>query len=192
MSLRTDALAAASEMVLLAERLANDPRYRGTRATIGRLDVFPNSITTIPGMVRFVLDVRDTDGPRQRKAASEIVRGFEQACERRGVLLDFEVIADTSPVVLPTWLREILMESSEKVGVSYRVMASGAGHDSQIINSVVPAGMVFVPSKGGLSHVPEEWTSATDLATGATVLFDSIRRLDAFLANLPKDTANGQ
>jgi hydantoinase/carbamoylase family amidase len=192
MSLRTDALAAASEMVLFAERLANDPHYRGTRATIGRLDVFPNSITTIPGIVRFVLDVRDTDGPRQRKAASEIVRGFQQLCERRGVELDFDVIADTSPVVLPTWLREILMESSEKASVSYRVMASGAGHDSQIINSVVPAGMVFVPSKGGLSHVPEEWTSATDLATGATVLFDSIGRLDAFLASLPKDTTNGQ
>lgn len=190
MSQRADALAAASEMVLFAEGLANDPRYRGARATVGRFDVFPNSITTIPGLVRFVLDVRDTDSPRQRRGASELVRSFQQICERRGVDLEFEVIADTSPVVLPTWLREIIMKSCEMANVPYRVMASGAGHDSQIINSVIPAGMVFVPSKGGLSHVPEEWTSATDLAAGATVLLDSIARLDDFLAGLPKDSAN--
>jgi allantoate deiminase len=192
MWLRADALTAASEVVLAAERLAHDPRFRGARATVGRFDVFPNSITTIPGRVRFVLDMRDTDSDRQRRGASEIAKAVQQIAERRGVDCAFEVIADTSPTVLPVWLREITMASCEALGVPYRVMTSGAGHDSQIVNRLVPAAMLFVPSKAGLSHVPEEWTSATDLATGATVLLDSMQRLDHFLAELATDPSEEQ
>lgn len=184
MRLREDALTAASEVVLFAEGLAHDPHYRGARATVGRLEVFPNSITTIPGRVQFVLDMRDIDSDRQRRGASEVAQAAERICERRGVDCVYEVIADSSPAVLPMWLREVTMASCEALKVPYRVMTSGASHDSQIVNSVVPAAMLFVPSKDGLSHVPDEWTSTSDLATGTTVLLDCMRRLDQFLTKL--------
>jgi acetylornithine deacetylase/succinyl-diaminopimelate desuccinylase-like protein len=61
-------------------------------------------------------------------------------------------------------------------------MTSGAGHDSQVINQIIPAGMIFVPSKDGLSHVPEEWTSALDIARGVDVLQRTVLSLDSLLA----------
>ncbi len=184
MALRSDALAAAAELTLAAETLATDPRHRGTRATVGRLDVYPNSITTIPGKVTLTVDVRDVDSDRQRETTADIVQRARYICGRRGVRLHVEVIADTSPAVLPMWVREITSAACREMGVNYRVMTSGAGHDSQVINQIVPAGMVFVPSKDGYSHVPEEWTSASDIARGVEVLYQSVLRLDGFLSEL--------
>jgi allantoate deiminase len=184
MSLRKDALVAAAAVVTSAERLANDPRYRGTRATVGRLAVFPNSITTIPGRVTFTVDIRDVDSDRQRQAAREITRRAREVCEVRDLSCTVRVIADASPTVLPVWLREVTMEACSDLGIEYRVMSSGASHDAQVVNDVVPAGMVFVPSRAGLSHVPEEWSSSTDIARGARVLVAAIERLDPFLAGI--------
>jgi allantoate deiminase len=183
MGLRADAFAAAAEISLTAEGLANDPRHRGTRATIGRLNVFPNSITTVPGHVSMIVDVRDVDSDRQRTAASEIVQRAHWICERRGVQLEAEVIADTSPAVLSMWLRELTSSVCEELGLNYRVMSSGAGHDTAVLARLVPGAMVFVPSRDGLSHVPEEWTSAADVARGVDVLYQTVLRLDRFLAD---------
>lgn len=181
---RRDALAAAADVVQSAERLAHGPRYRGTRTTVGRLDVHPNSITTIPGRVTFTVDVRDVDSDRQRRAAREIIRDARATCERRGLDCDVEVIADASPTVLPVWLREQTMATCEALGIEYRVMPSGASHDAQIVNGIVPSGLIFIPSKDGLSHVPEEWSSAADIERGVRVLIGVIEHLDEFLVNI--------
>jgi allantoate deiminase len=148
---------------------------------VGRARV---SITTIPGQVRFTIDVRDVDSDRQRRLAVEIVRRTRVLADRRGIAVETELIADTSPVVLPIWIRELSSKVCEEQGVKYRVMTSGAGHDSQVVNAIVPAGMVFVPSKDGLSHVPGEWTSASDGARGVEVLYHLVTRLDGLLASL--------
>ena len=191
MNMRADALAAAAEVVLAAESAAREPRNRGARLTVGRLDVHPNSITTIPGRVRMTLDVRDVDSDRQRRLAVEMVRRARVLCERRGVSVDAELIADTSPSVLPMWIRELTSQVCEELGVRFRVMTSGAGHDAQVVNAIVPAGMIFVPSKDGLSHVPEEWTSASDVARGVDVLHASVVRLDAMLTALAEGGRSG-
>lgn len=189
MDVRADALAAASEAVLAAEALAREPRNRGARLTVGRLDVHPNSITTIPGRVRMTIDVRDVDSDRQRRIAVEIVRRIRILADRRGVGVETELIADTSPAVLPMWIREVTTRVCEELGIRYRVMTSGAGHDAQVVNSIVPAGMVFVPSREGLSHVPDEWTSAADVARGVEVLRLAVQRLDDLLAALRQGSA---
>jgi allantoate deiminase len=186
MDLRADALAAAAEAVLLAENLAKDARHRGARATVGRMDVYPNSITTIPGRVSFTLDVRDVDSDRQRATTAEIVQRTKELCERRGVTWSVEFLADTSPVVLPMWIRELTGAVCRELGIGARVMTSGAGHDAQVVNAIIPAGMLFVPSKDGLSHVPEEWTSASDIARGVDVLLHSLLKLDAFQASVER------
>ncbi len=188
---RSDALAAAAEAVLIAEDIALDSRHHGTRATVGRLEVEPGSITTIPGIAKLSIDVRDIDADRQRLSAAEIVRRVQAACDRRRVRLDVRLLADTSPVVLPVWVRQAITETAQQQGVTYRVLTSGASHDSQMINRVTPTGMIFVPSKSGLSHVPEEWTSAIDLATGVHVLLSAMLTLDARLASLA-DTPAGR
>jgi hydantoinase/carbamoylase family amidase len=182
MSLRSDALSAAAEIALTVESLATDSRHRGTRATVGRLNVYPNSITTVAGRVTMVIDVRDVDSDRQRTAASEIVQRAHWICERRGVALEAEVIADTSPAVLSMWLRELSSSACHDLGLNYRVMSSGAGHDAAIVARLVPSAMIFVPSRDGFSHVPEEWTSPADIAKGVEVLYQAVLRLDRFLA----------
>ncbi|MFG3697223.1 Zn-dependent hydrolase [Bacillus mobilis] len=175
---RADAMTAAAEITLLAESIATDPRHRGTRATVGRLELEPGSITTIPGEARLYVDIRDVDSDRQRSTATELIHGARAICERRGVGLDIELLGDASPVVLPIWLRRRIAETCTATGTAYRVLPSGASHDSQMINKVVPAGMIFVPSRAGLSHVPEEWTSSADLAAGTDLLARSLLALD--------------
>lgn len=178
---RADALAAAAECVLLAEQEVLAPTARGARATVGRLTVSPNSITTIPGQVTLSLDVRDVDADRQRLLTAAIVAKAHAAGLRRGVEMSARILGDTSPVVLPLWLRETITGTATDTGVPYRVLTSGASHDSQMVNRVTPAAMIFVPSRDGLSHVPEEFTSPADIATGVDLLARSILRLDARL-----------
>lgn len=179
---RADALAAAAEITLAVEALANGPTYRGTRATVGVLDVYPNRITTIPGRVEMRLDVRDFDSDRLRQAAREIAERARNIADRRGVAIDAEVIADTSPVVLSMWLRRAVSQVCGELGLDWRFMPSGAGHDAQIMASIAPTAIIFVPSKDGASHVPDEWTSVADVARGADVLYQSILRIDDVLA----------
>lgn len=179
---RADALAAASECVLIAEELALDAEHRGTRATVGKLDVDPNSITTIPGRVTFSLDVRDIDADRQRGAASFIAQQVLEVCTRRGVSMELEVLADTSPVILPTLIREQTSAAARGREASYRVLTSGASHDAQMINTIVPTGLIFIPSRnGGLSHVPEEFSTIEDIACGTNVLLEALLNLDSNL-----------
>lgn len=178
MHLRADALTAAAEVILSAEQIANDPRHRGTRCTVGKVQVRPGSITTIPGEVVLTVDVRDVDSGRQRDTADEIVRRARSSCEARGVEVEPRLLSDASPVVLPVWLRDLSSAVCRASEVPYRVMFSGASHDSQMVSHQVPAGMIFVSSRDGLSHVPEEWTSSEDIALGVQVLLDTLLRLD--------------
>lgn len=178
MHLRHDALTAASECVLTCEEVARDSQHHGTRITVGQLDVMPGSMTTIPGRVLFSVDVRDLDSQRQRETAQEVIRRFRNIAEHRGVEMHIERAGDTSPVMLPAWLTEEIVRAAQDSGVRYRVMPSGASHDSQQVNRVTPTGMVFVPSRDGLSHVPEEWTSSEEIATGTGVLLATLIRLD--------------
>ena len=178
MDQRADALAAASELVLTAESLAGETQHEGTRATVGKLDVQPGSITTIPGVVRLTLDVRDVDWSRQRRTAEKFLALAERVCQRRNVEMKSTMIADASPVALSVPVREVIAQAAEENGTPYRLLPSGASHDTQMISHVTQTGMVFVPSRDGISHAPEEWTSTEDIATGTRVLLRALLALD--------------
>ncbi|MEU5852267.1 Zn-dependent hydrolase [Saccharopolyspora shandongensis] len=179
MHLRADALAAAAQVVAAAEALAKDSRHHGTRITVGRLEVSPGSITTIPGECHAYVDVRDIDSARQRETAGELVEIAREIGRSRGVEVSARPMADASPVVLPTWVRDAIVHACQERSLDYRVMPSGASHDTQMISGVVPAGMMFVPSLNhGVSHSPEELTDAADLAVGVDVLTTTLLALD--------------
>lgn len=179
MHLRADALAAAAQLVCAAETLARDPRHHGTRITVGRLQVAPGSITTIPGLAEAYIDVRDIDSDRQRDTAAELAELARSVGHTRGVAVSVHPMADASPVALPAWIRHTIVGACRSQDLDYRVMASGASHDTQMISGVVPAGMVFVPSLNhGVSHSPDELTDAADLATGVDVLAATLLALD--------------
>lgn len=185
MHLRADALAASAEFILAAEHLANDNAHDGTRVTVGRLTVEPGSITTIPGHCHGTVDVRDVNGDRQRATARELVRIAEQIGARRGITVVVEQLGESAPVKLSTSVSAVLRDAAVAQGCSVRVMPSGAGHDTQMVSTVCPAGMLFVPSQHhGVSHAPEEFTRTVDLDRGVDVLLAGLRALDTtILAN---------
>jgi allantoate deiminase len=190
MHMRVDALAAAAEIIVAAERLANEPQNRGARITIGQIQVAPNSITTIAGQADVTVDIRDLDWDRQRAIAERVVQLANEVGERRGAAMEVDLLAHTTPVVLPMWIRTVAAETCSDLGIPYRVLPSGAGHDAQVINAIVPAGIVFVPSRDGLSHVPDEWTNPTDVALGVNVLCGMVDRLDTVLTSGAKGTTD--
>lgn len=178
MHLRADAVTAAAEIILLAESAASDEHNEGTRATVGKIDVEPGSLTTIAGSVALWVDVRGTDAGRQRRTAAYITEQANVICSRRGIELHSNPLADTPPVALPDSIREALTATCEDLEIEPEMMPSGASHDAQQINTVTPTGMLFIPSKGGISHDPHEWSSSDEIALGTTVLAASLRRLD--------------
>lgn len=128
MPLRRDALAGASELVLEMERQA--AAYRTTVATVGRLEVKPGSLTTVPGLARLFLDVRDVDSERQRELVEELLDRAMRILARRGLQLSAELISDQSPVVLHKPVRERLARVASGRDIPFRVIPSGASHDA--------------------------------------------------------------
>jgi allantoate deiminase len=179
MSMRLDALTAASELVLAIERTAG--AYRSTVATVGRLEVSPNSVTTVPGGVRLWVDIRDVDADVQRSTANVVLARAAEIADARGVGVDSEVISELSPVVLEAWPRALAHEECETRGLAYRVLASGAGHDAAIVARHAPATMLFVPCAGGVSHSPREAASPNDIAAASALIASVIERADRLL-----------
>lgn len=179
MELRHDALTAASELVLVAERLAKLPHYAGSRTTVGRMEVEPGSITTIPGHVTFTLDIRSVDPQALVNLKRDFLQEAEIVCRWRGVQVATEDLGTATPAQLPTAIQEQVAESCAELGVEYRRLPSGASHDTQMIQHVTQVGMIFVPSAAGISHSPEEWTDPGQIATGVQVLGHTVLSLDA-------------
>jgi len=176
MGVRQDALAAAAELILDVERQAS--AHPTTVATVGKIHVEPGSLTTVPGEASVGLDIRDIDSDAQRELAELLLDEALRVGGRRRLRVAAELLSDQSPVLLHKPIRERLSDAATNLGVSFCVMPSGAGHDAAYIAGIAPAGMVFVPSRGGVSHAPEEWSDAEDIARGVDVMATAIRQLD--------------
>lgn len=176
MGLRSDALVGAAEFVVEAERRAS--AYRTTVATVGKIEVEPGSITTVPGTARLSLDVRDVDSERQRDLLEDLLDQASRIAGRRGLDVSATLISDQSPVVLHKPVRERLAETAFGGNIPFRVLPSGASHDAAHVARVAPTGMLFVPSRDGLSHAPGEWSSVEDIAVGAEVMAETLRAID--------------
>jgi allantoate deiminase len=177
MRMRADALAAASELVLDAERIGRG--YRSTVATVGRIQVLPNNVTTVPGEATLWVDIRDIDADMQRLAATRLFERAREIGEQRQVGVSGEVISDQPPVVLEAWPRVLAHAECDARGLPYRVLSSGAGHDAAIVARRAPAAMLFIPCTGGISHSPRENASSDDVALAAEVASAVIRKADA-------------
>jgi allantoate deiminase len=176
MLLRHDALVGASELVVEAERRASS--HRTAVATVGDLEVEPGSFTTVPGEARLSLDIRDVDSERQRELAEELLDEAGRIAARRGLELSAGLVSDQSPVVLHKPVREQLARAAHERDTPFCVLPSGATHDTAHVAKVAPAGMLFVPSRQGVSHAPEEWSSVEDIAGGVEVMAAALRALD--------------
>jgi N-carbamoyl-L-amino-acid hydrolase len=176
MGLRKDALAAAAEVVLAVENLWRDGAGVGT---IGRILVSPNAINVIPGQVELLTDMRSVERDvlaRRRDAWPPTVSAIG---DRRGVQATVDLLSHEDPVPIGEGMQSLLETAARDAGIHPLRLPSFAGHDANQMAKLAPTGMVFVPSRGGRSHCPEEWSEMADVARGVEVLGRAVLRLDA-------------
>lgn len=169
MSHRRDALAAAAEVITMAEAMATNSQAPLV-ATSGMFDHHPRSIAAVPGLAELTIDLRSPDFQTLVNAEEELVSRAASICSRRGVALEPGQVWGMEPSYTDAGLFEILKQACTEIGEEFLIMNSGAGHDSLILGQRFPAGLLFVPSRGGLSHCPEEFTDSDDLAKGVLAL----------------------
>ena len=169
MNLRKDALAGTAEMLLALESLSSEAG-EPLVATSGRLEVFPNTPNVIPGEVQFTLDIRHSEAKKLEIFCNDIVAAFQDIAEKRGLTLDLNPRLSAAPAPMNIDLCQSLERICQRQDRSYRTMVSGAGHDAQLFAPLCPTAMIFVPSREGISHSPDEYSSPEDLAAGMAVL----------------------
>ena len=178
MNKRWDAMLTAAELTLAINRIATDLPGRQV-ATVGRIQAFPGAPNVIPGEVVMSLEVRDLDAAKMQQVFDLIAAEAGRIGDARFTPVRFHEIDVASPPA-PTdeQMRRVISAAAEDLGMSFSRMPSGAGHDAQDIATIAPTGMIFVPSQGGISHSPKEFTSAEDMANGASVLFRTVLAID--------------
>lgn len=174
MNMRRDALRG---LVAVSHSIDGILRMHGSansRATIGRAEISPGAANVVPGRCEFSLEVRDTDADVLQRLA----RVFRDRLEYVGYQLELGLsiveMSDVSPVDCAGHIMQTIEQVSGQFGIAHRRLPSGAAHDAQVIGSVAPMGMIFVPSKQGLSHSADEATDWPDIEAGANVLLNTL------------------
>ncbi|BCJ92233.1 Zn-dependent hydrolase [Terrihabitans soli] len=172
MPLRKDALSAFAEFALAIERIANAEAPAGV-GTIGVAVIGPGSRNTVPGSVRFSLEFRHPDKKRLEAMRVRALDAAALISRTRGCDVLLEPIWAKDPVQFSPQVADVIRESAIALGLSNRLMVSGAGHDACAVALKVPTAMIFVPCKDGISHNEAESATPEDCAAGANVLLHS-------------------
>lgn len=176
---RRDALVAAAECVQLCNQMALAESDDGLRITVGTMQVHPGAQTTIPGFVEFTVDIRDHEVERLALTTTRLAENFQAIGTSHYVEVDVEQTGAVSPIALAHDVSRFSIAASQELGEDYLVLRSGASHDVAEISKSVSAGLIFVPSIRGLSHVAEEETTLEDVVLGTDVLLATLLQLDA-------------
>jgi N-carbamoyl-L-amino-acid hydrolase len=170
MRIRHDALVAAAEIVAGVRRIAK--QLGGDLVTtVGNLTVSPNIVNAIPGKVTLSIDMRDPKNETLDRALPQLDRLVGEACKREGVTYELDHYWRVPFTPFDAAVVAAIERAAKASGARYRRLLSGAGHDAQYMAAIGPAGMIFVPSRGGRSHCEEEFTPLDDIEHGANTLF---------------------
>jgi len=176
MNLRRDAMQGAARIIAAVETVARQEGEGGV-ATVGQVFCEPGQANVIPGLVRFSVDLRHSHEPQLKAMAAGVAYVAENVSKARNLRCRIEVKAEAEPVEMTPGICDLIEKVAREKGVEPVRMSSGAGHDTGIIAKISDAGMIFVPSQGGRSHCPEEFTKAEDIALGAEILLDTVIEL---------------
>ena len=175
MDQRSDALLFCSTLIQDVARWAKEAG-EGTVATVGRLSVYPNGANIIPEEVTLTVDIRSKNEEKMQWVLEQL-RQWVAGPHPKGISCSWQQMICVPPTKMNPAIHEQLVQNSRKFGLKYRSMASGAGHDAMIFATFTDVGLIFVPSKAGLSHHPDEWTDYAQLAIGANVMFETVKGL---------------
>lgn len=177
---RRDALLAAAQAALAVRE---EVRREGGRqvGTVGYVKVEPNAGNIIPGMVEFIVELRDLDASIYERTWTRIEKRFAEIAAAEEVAINCELVADERPALTTPAIRDAVREAARAAGFSTLDLPSGAGHDAQQVSHFAPIGMIFVPSRDGISHSPREYSAPDAVARGAETLYRTLLLLDARL-----------
>jgi hydantoinase/carbamoylase family amidase len=171
MERRKNALVAASEFVLFVDRVCKEESKHGTVGAVTRLTVEPNVMNTVPGKCSMFLDLRSTDKISKDRTKAMFLEKLQEISKQFGVSCTHKVIGEDDPKTFSTDIMTVTQDVCESLGTPYMVLPSRAGHDAcTLSNHIKEVGMIFVPSKGGISHHHEEWSDIDDIVLGTKVL----------------------
>ncbi|MBI5263691.1 MAG: Zn-dependent hydrolase [Bradyrhizobium sp.] len=176
MGLRRDALATLSEIVLAMESIASK-RAPNAVGTVGEAVIAKPSRNVIPGEVAFTIDTRSADGAIMDALDRDLRAAVAEIAARRKVEVKLDLVWRKPPTHFDPRLIAAVENAAESLGYSHRRITSGAGHDACNLNTVIPAAMVFVPCKDGISHNELEDATQADCAAGTNVLLHTVLAL---------------
>jgi hydantoinase/carbamoylase family amidase len=173
MALRRDALVGAARVALALREEAR--RREGVTANVGRIRVEPGGANVIPGLADFTIDVRSSSAVGLAELAGFVEETVATVAVDEGLAAELERTFALEPLELDPGLIAVLERAAAAEGAAARRMPSGAGHDAMVIGRHVPAAMLFVPSRGGISHSPEENSRPEHVELGMRVLAAALR-----------------
>jgi len=181
MDQRQDAMLAAAKFTVAVNDAVRAEPGRQV-ATVGRMVVSPNTTNVIPGQVVMTVDLRDLDQAKIEHFTEIFERLAREIGAATKTAFTFKRLTDSKPAVSDPQVMNWVESSATALGLSSQRMPSGAGHDAQEIAHIAPMAMIFIPSVGGISHSPKEFSRAADIANGADVLLNAVLAADASLS----------
>jgi N-carbamoyl-L-amino-acid hydrolase len=178
MDRRRDALLAAAKFIEAVNRVVRSIPGRQV-GTVGRIQALPGAPNVIPGKVVLSLELRDLDAAKIATLYDRIRTEARQIGDASGTTFDFRSINVNTPAPTDPTVRQVIADAARGLGLTTKLMPSGAGHDAQDMARLGPIGMIFVPSVGGISHSPREFSRPQDIGNGADVLLGAVMGVDA-------------
>ena len=180
MEMRKDALVAAAQLIEYVEKICRkfSSMEKGrVVGTVGAMKIEPGVINAVPGRAELSIDIRSTSAPAKDKVARLVKQRGAAIARDRGIAIEVLNIRAEDPVPLDKRLLRVTRQLCDEKAIDYEIMPSGAGHDAMQMAKITPAGMIFIPSRRGISHNPLEWTDPDDIALGAQLLMETMIRV---------------
>lgn len=177
MDQRQDAMVAAAKLTLAVNKAATSVAGRQV-ATVGQMHAEPGAPNVIPGKATMSIEIRDLSHEKVMSVFNAIREQGAAIEKETGTKITYEQTNENLPALTDKRIQEMVSSAAKTLGLSSMVMPSGAGHDAQDMATLAPTGMIFVPSRNGVSHAPDEYTSPEDMANGVSVLLQTVLSID--------------
>ncbi|MCB2048795.1 MAG: Zn-dependent hydrolase [Novosphingobium sp.] len=177
MNMRSDAFMGIADFAHEIERIIDEEGSDKSRITIGHVALKPGFPHTVPGEAEFTIVGRDLDEDVMLGLANACRRVLSSIARKHKLKFEYEEMSWLKPAFCDVGIASMIEKKARELEYDYMVMASGAGHDVQFFCGHTRAGLIFVPSVGGISHAPDEWTHWSDIERGAQLLFETALEL---------------
>jgi len=178
MGARLDAMQAAAQVILGIDRIGRRQEGAEGVATVGQIAVEPNSPNVVASRATLVAELRSLDADWLAQGDQQVAALVAQVASETGLVGELSWLSQEAPVACHPTLRRLLAQAVQELGVDPVELASGASHDAAHLARLGPMGMLFIPSRGGRSHCPEEWTDPEQVALGTAALLQAVQVVD--------------